>query len=563
MLTEHLLASIAAPRQQKPNTTIAKDAAIFLYELQPHAAQRGLFKKSATSPGCLAVTETHIFAAQADKAVVAIYGREQGNQQATVAFQEKITVLTLTCRDTVLVLGTEEGRLYFWEILTGRITTTSQAHLGAVTALAADPSSNLLISGSADASLHVWSIPRVLSFSNPPASAAESHNAPLHTLSGHRDAITALIMGRGSSFCNIAISASKDSTCIIWDYHTNNVLRTILLPDAPLCLALDPADRALYCGYENGGVHFIDLNGEPSAEQDPSRTAIHSHSHAAMPLQPDLRNRWEPPSGDIGATLSIELSYDGAKVISGHESGKIVVWDAPTGRFLSQLASVPLPGPVTNLKVMPISGFPNPKSAKLKSITVVKPRFGEFDNRDGHIPGKYTISAQSVGNLRSRRISPSETGGFYPKSDFEIALTHSSFPPHMLSACIADLELHQNAAKTAESTSNQADFMSLDAPADSGASTTSKLQDENDKLREEIAALRRLQKTSFAQIEALLSEKKQMLEKTNTGANGGLDAEMADLDRAEKEWSGLGKKGASANSGEGRKTRPGRGDSKK
>jgi len=82
-------------------------------------------------------------------------------------------------------------------------------------------------------------------------------------------------------------------------------------------------------------------------------------------------------------------------------------------------------------------------------------------------------------------------------------------------------------------------------------------------LREEIAALRRLQKTSFAQIEALRSEKKQMLEKANTAADGSLDAEMADLDRAEKEWSGLGKKGASAANGEGRKTRSGRGDSKK
>ncbi|GAB7337429.1 hypothetical protein MBLNU457_g2770t1 [Dothideomycetes sp. NU457] len=555
MLTEYLLASIAAPRQQKPNTTIAKDAAIFLYELQPHAAQRSIFKKSATAPGCLAVTETHIFAAQADKAVVAIYSREQGNQQASVAFQEKITALTLTCRDTVLVLGTEEGRLYFWEILTGRITSTSQAHLGAVTALAAEPSSNLLISGSADASLHVWSIPRVLSFSNPPASAAESHNAPLHTLSGHRDAITALVMGRGTSFSNIAISASKDSSCIIWDYNSNNVLRTILLPDTPLCLALDPADRALYCGYDNGSVHFIDLNGEPSTEQDPSRTAIHSHSNAALPLQPDLRNRWEPPSSDVGATLSVELSYDGTKLISGHESGKIIIWDAPTGRFLSNLASAPMPGPVTNLQILPISGFPGQKPAKLKSITVAKPRFGEFDRRDGQIPAKYTISAQSVGNLRTRKISPSEAGGFVPKTAFETALTHSSFPPDMLSACIADLELHQRGAQATESTSNQADFMSLDAPADTDASNSSKLQQENDKLKEEIAALRRLQKTSFAQIEALRSEKKQLLQKAQVDANGVLDAEMADLDRAEKEWSALGRRGTSASNGEGRKTR--------
>ena len=115
MLSEYLLASIAAPHKA-PSTSVAKDAAIFLHELQPHSAQRAVFKKSATQQNCLAVNATHIFAAQADKALVGVYNREKGNQEATVPFKERISALALASHDTVLVLGSEEGRLFLWEV---------------------------------------------------------------------------------------------------------------------------------------------------------------------------------------------------------------------------------------------------------------------------------------------------------------------------------------------------------------------------------------------------------------------------------------------------------------
>lgn len=115
MLTEQLLASIAAPRQ-KLNTSIAKDAAIFLHEVQPHSVQRAVFKKSATAPNGLAVSRSHIFAAQADKAVVNVYSRDKGAQEAAIPFRERISCLKLACDDAVLVMGTEEGRIYLWEV---------------------------------------------------------------------------------------------------------------------------------------------------------------------------------------------------------------------------------------------------------------------------------------------------------------------------------------------------------------------------------------------------------------------------------------------------------------
>jgi pre-rRNA-processing protein IPI3 len=114
MLTEHFVAAIAAAT--KPNTGVTKDAGIFVHEHQPLAAQRHVFKKSAAAPNGIAVSSSHVFAAQADKAIVHVYSREKGNQEAVVPFPERIHSIALAAGDAVLLLGTESGRVLAWEV---------------------------------------------------------------------------------------------------------------------------------------------------------------------------------------------------------------------------------------------------------------------------------------------------------------------------------------------------------------------------------------------------------------------------------------------------------------
>lgn len=114
MLTELVVAAISAPT--KPNTGVTKDAGVFVHEYQPLAAQRHVFKKSATAPNGIAVSNSHIFAAQAEKATVHVYSRERGNQEAIVPFPERIHSIALAASDTVLLLGTESGRVLVWEV---------------------------------------------------------------------------------------------------------------------------------------------------------------------------------------------------------------------------------------------------------------------------------------------------------------------------------------------------------------------------------------------------------------------------------------------------------------
>ena len=113
MLEEKFISSICGPALSN-STAIAKDVGIWTQVLSPSYSVTGAFKNSSTPANCVAVSDTHIYAAQHEKAYVHVYSRQRGNQEAFVAFPERIRCLTLAGH--VLVAGTAEGRLMLWEV---------------------------------------------------------------------------------------------------------------------------------------------------------------------------------------------------------------------------------------------------------------------------------------------------------------------------------------------------------------------------------------------------------------------------------------------------------------
>ena len=115
MLTESFIASTLNPEKASNSVT----AGVHYYDFQPLPALRSSFKKSSTNTSCLAVSPSHIFAAQADKAVIHVYSRERNNQEAIVPFPEKILSIVLAGESDgagTLILGTEGGRVILWEV---------------------------------------------------------------------------------------------------------------------------------------------------------------------------------------------------------------------------------------------------------------------------------------------------------------------------------------------------------------------------------------------------------------------------------------------------------------
>ncbi|KAL8772064.1 MAG: hypothetical protein Q9209_002730 [Squamulea sp. 1 TL-2023] len=439
MLTESFVASTRTLERQAQATAV-KDNGIYFHDFQPRPSLKTSFKKSTTQQNCLAVNATHVFAAQADKSVIHVYSRERGNQEAVAPFQENITCLALAGQYDgagTLVLGTQGGRLILWELATGRQISTSPSHLQAVTCLAIDPTFKFILSGSSDSNVHVWSLPSLLSFSQPSQNDPSQPLplSPIKTLTNHRAVINAVLFGHIPGQTNFAISAASDKTCIVWDYINGTVLHTYLLGNDPVCLALDPADRAAYAGFGDGSIQFLSFY-----KQSSSIHSFYDPSQQPTPTQPPPSDHWRLPESTSPAH-TLQVSWDGTTLLSGHGDGKIHTWNIAKGMYANQLADFTLP--VTNLLMLHPTGFPNTQTPILKIQNVVKPRYetslngNANTNGDTIIPTNYTFTAQFLSTLPL----PDALSGI---SDLDTALTHPSFPNSMLEEGIAELTALNN-----------------------------------------------------------------------------------------------------------------------
>lgn len=115
MLTEQVI--LGTQRSSLDNSSVSTaESSIAVFDLHTYS-QTASFKRSSTPKNCLAVTPSHVFAAQSDKAIINIYNRSKQNLESTVPFQEKFTVIEASGGSgAFLAGGTDSGRLTIWEV---------------------------------------------------------------------------------------------------------------------------------------------------------------------------------------------------------------------------------------------------------------------------------------------------------------------------------------------------------------------------------------------------------------------------------------------------------------
>ncbi len=291
--------------------------------------------------------------------------------------------------------------------------STPARHVQAVSCVVATPYH--VLTGSDDSDIHVWSLPRLLDLD--PASEHE----PERNLSNHRAAITALAASPSVSVdTNFCVSASKDKSCIIWNYQTGDVLRTILFPSSPVCITLDASSRAICISCEDSSLYLQELFGPKSLlgpqSEDPSTVVQVSSPFGAT--QPD-----------VGPASCLSLSYDGTVLLSGHPRGQILRWDVADNKTPVELAN--LNAAVTNLVFIP----PFPFNKTTKAVNIVKPSQAERT---------YTLTVQLESNLQSGSATSRfdtllNTPGF-SQATLESAMAAFEQPVAMASAAAAPAE---------------------------------------------------------------------------------------------------------------------------
>ena len=351
----------------------------------------------------------------------------------------------------------------------------------------------------------MWSLPALLSFGS-----TREDRRPLRTISEHRSGLTALTVGHSSFSANITVSTDKDSKAIVWDHRTGEILRIILLDSPPLALLLDPADRALYASYADGSVQMIDFFR--LAASNPANLVV-NNIHDTTPgntaaLQPDPETIVSAPSQNLGCAHSLTLSWDATTLISGHESGKIVVWDIAHRIYTSLLAT--LPGPVTNLISLSPTGFPiDSDPPTLEIQTIIKPKIWlgtPNANSSTPIPPEYIMYVRFPSTLSANNNFQS------PPSVFDTLFTQPGIPQSFIDQGLNELDSWHCASGASSSklphepvqTGSEADFVPLseghENPANDAAEEIASLKERNRHLQVQLEALQRVQKVTFAQL---------------------------------------------------------------
>ena len=249
------------------------------------------------------------------------------------------------------------------------------------------------------------------------------------------------------------MSGSADNTCIIWDYQAGNILHTFLLPATPLCLTLDPADRAFYAGYEDGSIQLVDIFKQKSLVN-----TAHNPALTTTPTQPPPEDRWSL-NDTASAARSLTISYDGTIVLSGHDNGKVHEWDVGMRRCGAN--SSDYFAPVTNLLMLPPQGFPSKPTPTSRLLTVVKPRYestlggsGTTFSASELVPENYMFSAQFMSSLPLPCFQSQYGSSLDPLSSFDTILDHPSFPCSLLDEGVASLNVGHTANRQSGPESN-------------------------------------------------------------------------------------------------------------
>ncbi|KAI5077894.1 hypothetical protein GOP47_0007718 [Adiantum capillus-veneris] len=282
---------------------------------------------------------------------------------------EPIGPVACTSDGSYLVGGGVSGRIYLWEVSSGRLLRVWAAHYKAVSCLVFSDDESLLISGADDGFVNVWPLLRVLDSTEDGGAQGKMQIASLYAWSGHTLGVTGVFCGSGGSNA-IVVSCSLDTSCKIWSLATGILLRTIKFPSAINTVVVDPGEYSLYAGSTDGKIFVAALNfGVPGANglvTDGMMSFLVSHS---------------------GPVTALAFSMDGLLLASASEDCTVCLWDTVSCQTLRILKHSK--GPLSNLLIVP-------RPATLQHGLVVDPQ-GCMTNRRPAVfmaapLGKYVVA---------------------------------------------------------------------------------------------------------------------------------------------------------------------------
>ncbi|KAK7203676.1 WD40-repeat-containing domain protein [Myxozyma melibiosi] len=349
------------------------------------------FKQSGSFSNRVVVNESVVLAAQAKKAIINVYSYAKDGPVQKLFVPDKLSCLAATHSGKFLVAGTASGKLIVWDLTSGVCLLYKEVHYGEISCLVFSHDDGMLFSGGHDSRILGWRLIDLVR-----AQSRYEELQPVCSSNQHKLPITGLACGYGSSLEARLYSTAADGTCMVWNASDLRLYTTYVFNGTGTCLALDPAERAIYVGTDSGSIIHIDLY---RSSNDGTGLEYNGGLQRVVNVESDAYARFDSHSAKV---LSLDLSFDATQLVSGGEDGVVLLWDISSHQIMKKLG--PAKTPVFYVKIQ--QSLPATKYFQLESLKFSFDQQFERNHNSWSLPTPFSAPNVSITQLVNQPSGP-------------------------------------------------------------------------------------------------------------------------------------------------------------
>jgi len=308
--------------------------------------------------------KSYIYSAQNDRPQINVWSFRKDQLLYKFTVPEKLSSIITTNNNNYFIGGSETGKIYVWEVTTGKLIKIIDAHYKAINVMKITSDDIALITGSEDSIVKVWLLNDLIN--NQPTRNTIS---PYYTWTEHTLPITDLVCGLGLMNYSRVVTVSLDRSCKIWDLSDGKCLATVIVPTNIRAVTMNPTETSIYVGGGDGLIYCIDLYSKAKNNQYGSKVDLNINPEGVIDFSINNKDS-KIFKGHTQAINSLSCSFDGSLLVSASDDEKVIIWDAESQQQLKSFAHYK--GKITNVEVIlrPIDLLDNQSKY---SLPIIKP----------------------------------------------------------------------------------------------------------------------------------------------------------------------------------------------